>query len=94
MTHETIKIIVHYPAAKEPFVQDHAARSETIRTLKAQVLAAFGLVEGQTSDGNTYTYTLYHHKTPLENLNQTVGEVAGEREALELKLSQQVTQGA
>lgn len=93
MDEETLKVIVHYAAAANPYEQDHASRQETVGTLKASVLNAFGLTEGQRADGNTYTYTLYNHKTPLESLNETLGQVAGEKHTLELKLSQQVTQG-
>lgn len=88
----TVKVIVTYPAAKKPFEAD-ILRTETVGTLKTAVLTAFGLSEGQSADGKTFTYTLFHQKTPLENLNQTVGQVAGDRPSLELKLSQQVTQG-
>lgn len=58
-----LKVIVNYPAAKGPFEQDHAAPSETVGALKAAVLTAFGLTEGQIN-GSTYTYTLFHNKTP------------------------------
>ena len=88
-----VKVIVHYPPAAEPF-KDEADRSETIGHFKPRVLTAFGLVEGPTPDGNTVTYTLYHHKDPLENVNQTLGELAGEHKELTLKLAQQITQGA
>jgi hypothetical protein len=90
---ETLKVIVHYAAAKGPYEEDHASRHETVGTLKAKVLVAFGLTEGQGAGGNTYTYTLFHHKTPLENPNEFLGQVAGDKHTLELKLSQQVTQG-
>jgi hypothetical protein len=90
---KNLKVVVHYAAAKMPYEQEHANRNETIGTLKTNALNAFGLKEGQHADGNTYTYTLYHHKTPLENLNETLGQVAGDKHTLELKLSQQVTQG-
>jgi len=80
-------------AAAKPYEQDHASRQETVGTLKTNVLNAFGLNEGQHADGNTYTYTLYDHKIPLENLSETLGQVAGDKHTLELKLSQQVTQG-
>jgi hypothetical protein len=90
---ETLKVVVTYPAAKKPFEQGHATRNETVGTLKEAVLKAFGLTEGGSADGNIYTYTLYFEKRPLENLNETLGQVAGERHTLELKLSQQVTQG-
>ena len=87
-----LQVVVHYPAAEEPF-KDDAERSETIGQLKPRVLTAFGLVEGQTPDGNIVTYTLYHHKTPLENPNQTLGDLAGDQKVLQLKLSQHITQG-
>lgn len=87
-----LQVVVHYPAAEEPF-KDEAERSETVGQLKARILIAFGLVEGQLPDGNIAAYTLYHHKTPLDNLNQTLGEIAGEQKVLQLKLSQQITQG-
>jgi len=89
---EQLKVIVNYPAAKGPFEQDHAAPSETLATLKAAVLNAFGLTEGQVN-GSTYTYTLFHDKAPLENLSETIGQLAGHAATLVLKLSQQVTQG-
>jgi len=90
--HKHLKVIVHYPAAKRPFEEKHASRSETLSTLKSAVLKAFGLTEGQL-DGSTYTYTLYHHKTPLENLSENLGKLADHAAELVLKLSQQVTQG-
>ena len=88
-----VKVIVHYPPAAGPF-KDEAHRSETIGHFKPRVLTAFGLVEGQLPDGNTVTYTLFHHKDPLENANQTLDELAGEHKELTLKLAQQITQGA
>jgi hypothetical protein len=90
---KTLEVKVTYVAAKKPFEQENASRSETVGTLKATVLNAFGLTEGQAADGKTYTYTLFQGKTPLENLSQTLGEIAGHKDELELKLSQQVTQG-
>jgi hypothetical protein len=88
----TVKVIVTYPAAKKPFEAD-IQRTETVGELKTAVLTAFGLTEGKSADGKTFTYTLYHQKTPLENLNETIGQVAGDKPTVELKLSQQVTQG-
>jgi hypothetical protein len=93
MTQHALKVIVHYIAAAKPYEENDANRQETVGALKSNVLNAFGLKEGQHSDGNTYTYTLYDHKTPLENLAETLGQVAGDKHTLELKLSQQVTQG-
>jgi hypothetical protein len=88
----TLKVVVHYVAAEQPFKED-ATPGETVGQLKSRVLAAFGLTEGQTPDGNIVSYTLYHHKTPLENMNQTLGELAGHQHVLQLKLVQQITQG-
>jgi hypothetical protein len=88
-----LRVVVHYPAAAEPFKDEDADRDETVGQLKARVLTAFGLSEGTTSDGNVVSYTLYQHKTPLENPAQTLGELAGRERVLQLKLSQQLTQG-
>src|SRR5712692_6261132 len=74
---KALKVIVTYPAAKKPYEDNDAPRTETVGTLKSAVLKVFGLTEGQSADGKTFTYTLYHHKTPLENLNETLGQVAG-----------------
>jgi hypothetical protein len=89
----TVRVVVHYIAAVEPFKDAHADRSETVGQLKARVLDVFGLTEGPTPEGSTVSYTLYHHKTPLENLQQALGDLAGEHHELELKLVQQITQG-
>jgi hypothetical protein len=91
--HDRLRVVVHYAAAAHPF-EEKAKRSETVGLLKEQVLKAFHLHEGKLPDGNTVTYTLYHHKRALENLSETLGQVAGEHaEELVLKLSQQITQG-
>jgi hypothetical protein len=87
-----LRVVVHYPAAAEPFHGD-ADPEETVGQLKARVLAAFALSESQTPDGNTTTYTLFDKKMPLDNLGQKLGEVAGDQPVLQLKLSQQITQG-
>lgn len=87
-----LQVVVHFPASGKPFNED-VDRNETIGQFKPRVLAAFGLHEGQGPDGSTTIYTLYHDKTPLENLNQTLGEIAGDKKILQLKLSQQITQG-
>jgi len=93
MTHERLDVVVHYVGAAKPYEQKDASRHETVGTLKSSVLNAFGLKEGEHAEGDTYTYTLFHHKTPLENLGEPLGQIAGDKHKLELKLSQQVTQG-
>ncbi|MDG6913331.1 MAG: hypothetical protein JRN35_09670 [Nitrososphaerota archaeon] len=87
-----IHVVVTYVAAEKPFEED-APRSQTVGQLKDLVLEKFGLKEGPGPGGTTVTYTLYYEKRPLDNLNETIGQVAGDKEGLKLKLSQQVTQG-
>ena len=92
-TEKPINVTVVYIAAPKPFEQKDAPADETLAVLKALVLAAFGLKEGATPDGDTVTYRLYHQNQPLDNLDQTIGTVAGHAGALALKLSQQITKG-
>jgi hypothetical protein len=93
MTHdERIKVTVHYMAAERPF-RDEVKADEAEGNFKQTALSAFGLTEGQTPDGNTVTYTLYHDGRPLENPDETIGRIAEGRDHLQLKLSQQIVQG-
>jgi phenylacetate-coenzyme A ligase PaaK-like adenylate-forming protein len=89
----TLLVVVHYIAAGEPFKDPDASRTETVGALKQRVLDAFGLTEGQTPDGNTTTYTLHQSKTELTDPNQQLGELAGDKHELQLKLGQRVIQG-
>ena len=89
----TVRIQVHYIGAGKPFIDDAAARSETVGELKARVLAVFGLAEGATPEGNQVLYHLYHEKQRLDDLSQTLGELAGDHHDLNLKLAQEVIQG-
>jgi hypothetical protein len=91
-TQTVLHVVVHYLAAEQPFKTD-ASSDETVGHLKIRVLAAFGLTEGPTPDGNQATYTLYDQKTPLENPNQALGDLAGHQHTLQLKLVQQIIQG-
>lgn len=90
---KTLHVVVHYVAAEEPIKDHDADRQETVGELKQRVLAEFGLIEGQTPDGNITTYTLYHKKTAVENMGQTLGDLAGDDKTLQLRLVQQITQG-
>lgn len=93
-TDTKLHVVVHYVAAGEPFKDKDADPAETVGQLKSRVLAAFGLTEGATPDGNTTTYTLYYERQPLENMNQTLGEIAGHQDTLQLRLVQQIVQGS
>ena len=87
-----LHVVVHYAAAEKPYRED-APRTQTVGELKALVLKAFGLSEGSGPVRTNVVSTLYYEKRALENLGETLGQVAGEREGLELKLVQQLTQG-
>jgi len=89
---DEVRVTVHYMAAGKPFEQGFA-RSATVGDVKTASLHAFDLTEGTNQEGNTVTYTLYDKKDPLENLSATVGQLAGQQNVLQLKLSQQITQG-
>ena len=51
-----LHVVVHYPAADEPFKDKDAKRSETVGHLKARVLTAFGLTEGQGPDNTVVSH--------------------------------------
>jgi hypothetical protein len=89
---DQVRVKVHFMAAKDPFEQDFA-RTATVGGVKAAALSGLGLTEGTNDEGNNVTYTLYDKKDPLENMGVTVGQLAGEHKTLQLKLSQQITQG-
>lgn len=89
----TMNLVVHFAAAGEPFKDQHAESSETVGHLKQRVLDFFELTEGGMPDGNVTTYTLYHAKEPLTDLSRTLGDLAGHKKELQLKLSQQIVQG-
>jgi hypothetical protein len=91
--HSHVHVVVHYIAAERPFEDRDANPAETIGSLKAKVLAAFGLTEGNLPDGNIAQYILYFEKIPLENMGQTIGELAAGRPVLQLKLCQHIVQG-
>jgi len=88
----TVKVTVRYAAAKKPFTQD-AAGTEPLSTLKQAVLDEFGLTEGASVEGGVASYKLYYGRDELTDLTRTVGDVTGHAAALELKLSQVLTQG-
>lgn len=88
-----VRVVVHYVAAERPFQDRDADPAETVGQLKDRVLCAFGLAEGPTGDGNQIVYTLFEGRDPLENLGQSLGDLAGRDCGLQLKLVQQLIQG-
>ncbi len=87
-----LRVEVRYAAAEDSF-KSEAKADETVGHLKHRVLIAFDLEEGQTPDGGAVTYTLYHGEKPLDNLGETLGNIAGHHHELRLNLVQQITQG-
>ena len=47
----------------------------------------------QNAEEGNKTYKLFHHKTELNNLNETVGQVAGDKKELKLNLEEFIIQG-
>ena len=91
---ENLHIVVNYVAAEKPY-NNEESRGETVGQLKSKVLNAFGLTdEGPAGGGTTIVYTLYYEKKPLENLSETLGAIAGQKEGLEMNLSKKVVQGS
>ena len=89
----TLKVIVVYPPAANPFQDPVTSRDATVGALKKRVLDAFHLTEGPQPDGSVATDSLFHAKEELEDMSQTLGAVAGDKPVLQLKLGQQITQG-
>lgn len=87
-----LEISVRFPAATKPFVDSHANPAETVGALKVRVLTAFAVAETSGPDGQTL-YFLYFGDTRLEDSSRTLGEVAGDKHTLKLKLVQQLIQG-
>ena len=88
----SINVVVHYSAALEPFRDHDASPAETLVQLKARILAAFGLTEGQLPDGNTKTYDFFSGKEKVTNLDQPLSALANGH-SLQLKLAEQIIFG-
>ena len=85
--HPTVRVVVSYAAAVRPYKAE-VADNTTIGRIKTAALEAFKLQETGTK-----VFKLFHGKTELSNLSQTVGEVAGGHQELALKLEEVVVQG-
>jgi hypothetical protein len=85
--HETVRVVVSYAAAVRPYKAE-VVDNTTIGQVKTAALDAFKLQETSTK-----TFKLFHGKTELSNLSQTVGQVAGGHQELALKLEEVIIQG-
>lgn len=93
MAHLSLNVNVTYPAAGRPFHEKEGPASETLASLKARLLDFFGLTEGEEG-GQRISYILFKGKEKLTDLSVTLGSLAGEADALHLKLVQHIEQGA
>jgi len=88
-----LHVKVVYASAAQPYNDPHVDPDTTVGTLKAAVLAFFGLTEGNRPDGSVATYTLFAGKTALENLSQMLSSIHPGEKKLDLKLGEQIIQG-
>jgi len=89
---DVIRVVVHYVGAGKPFEAEYAPTTQ-LSKVKQDALGAFGLLEGGTSEGNSVVYLVYSQQDRLDDLTVTVGQLAGHQKVLQLKLTQQITQG-
>jgi hypothetical protein len=82
-----LDVEVKYSAATRPYKQEDVPRTETVGDLLAAVLQAFGLTPGQT------LYTLRYEGKVLENMQETLGHLAGNKHHLLFMLGQQLVAG-
>lgn len=88
-----VEVIAHFVAAGAPYRHPFDI-STTVGEVKAAALAFFGLSEGTQPDGSSVTYKLFYQRQELTNMSQKIGDLVGEHRVMELKLTQQITQGA
>ena len=81
---------VRYLGAHQKFVDDGAARSETLAELLPRALEFFHLNE---HCGPQKTYLFTHNGEVLRNTSLTLGQIAGDHERLNLDLVEQFEQG-
>lgn len=87
-----LEVSIRYPAATKPFVDPHASPSETVGALKVRVLAAFEVTETSGPDGQTLFF-LYFGDERIDDPSRMLGQIAGDKHSLKLKLVQQLVQG-
>jgi hypothetical protein len=90
--HETLNVKVRYAASGKPYVDPKASPSETLATLKQQVLHFFGLVEGDV-DGGRKEYILTYQGIQQTDLSMRLEQLAHGEHHLEMNLIEQFIQG-
>lgn len=89
---DELLVQVRYLAAHQPYVEPHAAATDSLGQLKARTLTHFGLTEGP-ADGGNKAYFLSLAGETLTNLEVTLGSLADGKHRLEFTLVEQFIQG-
>lgn len=87
-----ILVRVRYAPVKQPYIEQHVERSDTLAAVKARALEHFQLSEGPV-DGGSKAYSVSVEEVVQTNLSLTVGELATDHHQLALLLVEQFTQG-
>lgn len=83
-----IKTKVSFPVSKKgPFAADYEPTT-TVGTVRTAAMAHF-----EVADDAQFTYVLTHDGQRQEDLEATLGSIAGEAHALEFRLVKVITQG-
>ena len=90
---EHLTVQVRYSSATKPFVDPQVNGSELLAAFRTRVMKEFNVTDEKLPDGGQKIFFLYREDTRLENLNQTMGDLAGEDKHLKLKLVETVIQG-
>lgn len=89
---DELLVQVRYLAVHQPYVEPHAAVTDTLGQLKARSLTHFGLVEGD-ADGGRKTYSLSLAGETLTDITIALGSLADGKHRLEFTLVEQFIQG-
>ena len=81
-----LDVFITYAPNKDELRDNHVQRSDTLGSLKARVLTAFGLKEGVDERGKLMTFTIFRSHHELKDLAQKLGDIAGADELLRLEL--------
>ena len=82
-----IKVFVSYMAAIKPF-ETFVEPTQTIENIKQLALNEFGLV-----DGGGKVFNLFYEKKELQNLSETIGQLAEGKKELKFDLDETLVQG-
>jgi hypothetical protein len=89
MSHEKkLDLLIVYEKSGDKLRDNDAKRAETVGSVKARVLVAFGLQEGE-EHGKLTTYSLFHDNREVTEPDESIGELAGESDRLHLELARE-----